>query len=233
MGILISRSIHFVTNKIMPEHRSTTICLLGPDGSGKSTLAKDLKQNYQRFFQKFNPGIKMVYFGWKPFLPTTKLLSLLLKKKKYNIVEKNNKIKKNVMHTVFQSLLFSYFFIEYLARYIWIILPLRDEKKIIILDRYFYDLFAHYQHASQSRWFCLLLKKFPQPDFIFLLDVPVEELLQRKQELPKEQLLQHQQKYHQLQKVIPLTAIDTTMDIEHSRNEIISKTWKLITRRLT
>lgn len=233
MSILISRSIHFLTNKIMPEHRSTTICLLGPDGSGKSTLAKSLKQEYQRFFQKFNPQIKMVYFGWKPFLPTTKLVSSLLKKRKYNVVEKSNTRKKNLLQKTSQSLLFSYFFIEYLARYIWIILPLRDEKKIIILDRYFYDLFAHYQHASKSRWCKNLLKKFPRTDYLFLLDVPVEQLRERKQELSKEQLLLHQQKYHQLQKMIPFFVIDTTNTIEHSRNEIISKTWKMIVRRLT
>lgn len=227
------RMVKMMVRTIFQKPKAVTVCLLGPDGSGKSTLAKQLKEEYQRFFKKFSPKTNIVYFGWKPFLPTTKLLSSLFKKRNYNVVEKSNTRKRNtISKSFFRSALFSYFFLEYLARYLWIIFPQRNKKRIMLLDRYFYDIYAHYQDAERSSFFCLLLKLFPRPDYTFLLEVPVERLLQRKQEMSKEQLQKHQERYQQLQKIIPLYRVDATKNIEVCKDEIISKTWRKISRRI-
>ena len=161
-----------------------TICLLGIDGSGKSTLVKELCSSLR---QK-NIDVQAYYFGWKPFLPTTKLFSHLFRVKSYRITSAFNIKKRNF--SILQEIVLCYFFVEYVARYLWI-----KRCSVIIFDRYFYDLYAHYSYAERSLVFPLLLRLFPRPDYLYILDVLPEISHQRKPEVDVAQVHEHRNRY--------------------------------------
>lgn len=214
----------------MSKRKATVICLLGPDGSGKSTLSKWLAVRYPLFLQKFNVTSRQHYFGWDPFLPLTKVISKLFKKKSYSIVAEANKQPRSF--SLSQELFFGYYYIEYLAKYFYFIFPRRWKKEVIIVDRYFYDLAVHYRYAEQSILLPLLLQLYPKPDFTFLLDAPVETLQQRKPEMEKDTLTEHRKRYITLQSRIPVTVLLTKISKEESGKAIINGSWKSILQRV-
>ena len=174
-------------------------------------------------------NIKTVYFGWKPFLPTTKLLSFILKKRNYQIADKmNNKDNpknksKEHKFSLFQEIMLTYYYIEYLSRYFFQLkLPsLFKNQKIILADRYFYDMYTHYRYAEESFIFPTLLKIMPRPDVTFLLEVDIQTAKQRKPEMDLDLLLEHYQRYQQLSKIIGARIVKTDQRLELSVNEIL------------
>src|SRR3989344_1414206 len=128
--------------------KSTIICFIGTDGAGKSTLINEVKKNLES-----KQKVDSVYFGWKPFLPTTKLLSLLLKKRDYQIAAKmNSKRNERKKFSFLQEIMLSYYYVEYLCRYLFQ-LKIAPKGDITLVDRYFYDMYAHYRYADQSHVF--------------------------------------------------------------------------------
>ena len=207
--------------------KSSVICLIGTDGSGKSTLVKELTERYKTLF---NADIENIYFGWKPFLPTTKLISLLLKKRDYKIAESMNK-KENVF-SFFQEVLFFYYYTEYLARYFFKIGRNFYKKKIIIVDRYLYDVYAHYDYAKKSKLFKILIKSFPAPDYVFFLDVDINTAKQRKPEIDINLLEAHRKNYSELSEIMNFKKIDTTKSIQECADEIVNSTKDIISMRI-
>lgn len=203
--------------------KNRIICFIGTDGSGKSTLISKTKKKLEE-----NKGIKVkeVYFGWKPFLPTTKLLSFILKKRKYQIADEMNNKSKNTEKSkisLFQEVMLSYYYIEYLSRYLFQLkLPfLFTKEKVILVDRYFYDMYAHYRYASTSNIFPILLTLMPKPKLTIFLDVDVETAKQRKPEMDINLLQEHHQRYQQLSKLINVKTVKTNQNVEHSVQEVM------------
>lgn len=200
------------------------ICFIGTDGSGKSTLLSETKKELEKD-QEIE--VKTAYFGWKPFLPSTKILSALLKKKNYQIADRMNR--KEQKFSLIQEVMLGYYFIEYLSRYFFQIkLPLlknfsKKKKQIMLIDRYFYDMYAHYRYANQSRIFPILIKLMPKPDSVIFLTVDVETAKQRKPEMDIDLLQEHYHRYHQLSNLnlIPIKTIKTDQEKQRSLQEIM------------
>ena len=193
--------------------KSKVICFIGTDGSGKSTLIREVSDAY------VNRGIrtKLVYFGWRPFLPTTKLFSYFFRKNGFKIVETSNK--KKAKFSLLQETMLLYYFFEYLARYFVEILL---SSKTMLVDRYFYDLYAHYDYAQTSRLFKYLMKLYPKPDCLFFLDAGVALAKQRKPEMDETLLEKHHKKYEELRKMIFAYKIDTSKNIKDCVDEIVN-----------
>jgi len=187
-----------------------TICFLGTDGAGKSTLIKKTSN----YFQLQNKKVKSVYFGWEPFLPTTKFLSKFLQKKNVQTTNQLNKKSKSK----FRIPMLSYFYIEYLARYVFQVKF--SKANIIILDRYFYDLFAHYDFAISNKFANFLLKIYPKPTHLFFLDIPPEVAKERKPEVNVDLLRIHRSRYLHLSNKIKFNTINTNKPIEECIREI-------------
>ena len=89
-----------------------------------------------------------------------------------------------------------------------------------MIDRYFYDMYAHYDYASRSKVFKLLMKLFPKPDYLFFLDVGAETAKKRKPEMDKELLEIHSQRYLELMSLVRAKRIDTSKGLESCLEEI-------------
>jgi len=184
------------------------ICLLGTDGSGKSTLSKEIAKKIDG---------KVVYFGWRPFLWSTKLISWIFKKKNYRIAESMNKSDKKF--SLVQEIMLVYYYIEYVFRYIFQV----AFRGTVVLDRYFYDMYSHYDYASRSKVFKVLMKIFPKPDYLFFLDVDVDIAKKRKPEMDITLLKMHKKKYLELVDILKIEKIDCSKSIGACVSEIIKR----------
>ena len=225
---ILLRSMKFFIRKF--KKQSTVICLIGVDGSGKSTLIELLSKRVEEFFDKLECTTQKLYFGWTPFLPTTTLISKILKKKKYSIVKEMNKSEKTF--SVVQELMLFYYYIEYLSKYLFTVFPQRFGKNVVLIDRYFYDMYVHYSYAKNSKIFSFLMKWYPQPDYTFFLDVPVSVLDARKDEMTVEELTLHRKRYQELQSQLHLPIINTEKSLEECVDQILEEAWKTIARRV-
>jgi|SRR3989344_3993455 len=212
--------------------KKVIISFIGTDGAGKSTLIAEVQK---RLEQQLKGKVKTVYFGWKPFLPTTKLLSFILRKKNYQIADKMNSknnnsfSEENKLH-LFQEIMLSYYYLEYLSRYIFQ-LRISSFKSIMLVDRYFYDLYAHYEYAKQSYVFPILLKMMPKPDLIFLLDVDVQTAKKRKPEMDLELLQKHHLHYQQLSSLINAKVVKTDLSLEQSLQQVLELSAEIINKK--
>ena len=198
------------------------ICFIGTDGAGKSTIISELKQKLE---QKYGSEVRAIYFGWKPFLPTTKLLSFILRKRNYQIADKMNSEnnKKEEKFSLFQEIMLSYYYAEYLFRYLFQLrMPSLLQRRITLVDRYFYDMYAHYQYAGKSVIFPILLKIMPKPDLTIFLDTSVQIAKQRKPEMDLQLLQRHYQRYQELSKLIGARAVKTDQKLEQSVHEVLT-----------
>ena len=207
--------------------KSSVICFIGTDGAGKSTLVREVAKRYKEIF-----GVKVssLYFGWRPFLPTTKLISYFFKKKGYRVAESMNKKRKRF--SLIQELMLHYYYKEYWARYLFKIWPKFYKKQIIVVDRYFYDMYAHYDYANRSKLFKFLIKLFPRPDYVFFLDIDVETAKKRKPEIDIELLTMHRERYLKLNRIMRLKTINTKKKVEECVNLVVEVTKEKIARRL-
>jgi len=121
--------------------------------------------------------------------------------------------------------------------------PYLDEKKIVVLDRYFFAN-AAYQGARSLSYQDILNenRKFaPEPDIVFLLDITAEEALERINN--RKALTNHYEKYENLKKVrkkymeiyekdtANIQLIDGSIEIESISDELLEKVLKLIKKR--
>ena len=183
------------------------ICFIGTDGSGKSTIVKEIAKRVDG---------RKVYFGWKPFLPSTKLISWIFRKKGYKIADDMNKKQKKFSFV--QEIMLVYYYVEYLARYLS---KIAFSSKPVVIDRYFYDMYAHYDYASRSVLFKYLMRIYPKPDYIFFLDVGVEDAKKRKPEMDIELLKMHRDKYIELSEILGIKRIDTRNSVLKTVVEIM------------
>ncbi|HLC75336.1 MAG TPA: hypothetical protein VJH88_05810 [Candidatus Nanoarchaeia archaeon] len=192
-----------------------TICFIGVDGAGKGTVIGALADH----FTSRNVDVKTYYFGWKPFLPTTRILSALFKKRDYKITEQFNKHRSQRMSIV-KEMALAYYFIEYFARYLYVRASRRHA--VLLFDRYFYDIYAHYDYGAASRVMPLLLRLFPRPAHLFVLDVAPDVAHQRKPEMAVELLKRHRNHYLTLAQKLKARVVSTDKSVHETMNEIIT-----------
>ncbi len=233
---LILKIIKSILRKLNPSRKGFLITLNGVNGSGKSSLSKNLIKSLEDLAKFKGVNINAYYFGWKPYLSVTKIISKNLKKKGTKLFkEKEQKQQSNII----KNLIYVYTFFEYLARYVFEIYPKLRKGEIIITDRYYYDNYGQYSNADKSFILKILIYLFPSPDKVFVLDADIEALMTRdkgqriyeketkeREVAPKVYLLEQKQRYIKLSKLLNCEVINTNNTLENTTKNVLNKIWK-------
>ncbi|MGH7496621.1 MAG: dTMP kinase [bacterium] len=221
--------------------RGALIAFIGPDGCGKSSITDAVRAEFRRA----TIATDVVYLGpWgQNHLPLFHLVRVLHLKPFYQ--EEKNKRDFNKRLAVepgrwqrlrlFMRGLFFYIFLalEMWFRYWVMVLPRLRRGRIVLADRYIYDLLVGYKnrplrHFQRLRaWLCRL---YPRPDFTVLLDARPEVIFARKPQFKVEQLEYIRHAYQELRKMFELYELDTSISVEKTladfRRDIPPRLWQ-------
>ena len=176
----------FKTNK----NKSIFVTILGPDGSGKSTLIENLERELKGAFRRSS---------------VFHLMPGILKKKK-NTGPVTDPHGKPPRSTVMSLLKLLYYLFDYNMGYLFKIRPLLIKSTLVMFDRYFDDIIVdprRYRYGGPLRAVRWIRKLIPKPDVVFILDVPEEEILKRKQEVSPEEVKRQREAYRNLALELP------------------------------
>ncbi len=210
------------------------VCFIGSDGSGKSTIvAKTLEMIRER---KKIKAIK-VYGGNSPVITKFAMIwgrRLFLKgSNMYSDYDKYLNSKKTFYkkaskfaHTYISLLIIEYYF-KLLFK---VIIPYKIGYSVIA-DRYVYDIIINNlaidKDLSVSQVNSLLDKFWlfiPRPDIIFLLQVPEEIALKRKNDIPSLSYLKIRNKfYEELTKSEKIIVLDGTLSILEIEKKVLDE----------
>jgi thymidylate kinase len=211
------------------------IALLGPDGSGKSTLATLIQE------KGMGPSV-CVYMGRDQFIiPTRRLIKWLrskIRKDRETSSKEVNPSPSSQLETLIpvrgrtRDILdvFRLFhdLADYYARYFFKNYLNCRKGFLVINDRYIYDMLSgseKVQRLPVVQW--IIMHLFPAPDYIFLLDAPVDAMYARKGEHTTELLTSMKEHILKLQDQLDnCYIIQTNRNPEESASEIISHIWR-------
>lgn len=216
------------------------IAFTGMDGSGKTLQARALSDSLAR------DGIdsRYVWSRWSPLFvrPAIGLGRLLLSRggasedEQYRSFRggKRRMFRRPVMARAWQTLAFLDYSVQVLVK-----IKLRSRKsKIVICDRYVHDLlvdlgtnFGYHQEEMPRLFEARLLTLFPQPDLVFLLDLPPEVAFERKEDVPLSYLRDRRALYLSLGKLPRVEILDGTASIQDVMNTIHQKTLNFLDSR--
>lgn len=151
------------------------VVVLGPDGAGKSTLIEHLKTNLARAFRRTN---------------CFHLMPSLLRRRNDSgpVTAPHGKPPRSKLVSLLKLV---YYFLDYAFGY-WVkVRPKLVKSTLVLFDRYYDDLLVdpkRYRYGGPMWLVKWLQRLIPQPDLYFVLDVPVEKLRERKQEVEPEEL---------------------------------------------
>jgi len=194
------------------------VCFVGIDGSGKSTLARSLTTIIEQ------RGVKCRYV-WMGFNDSFTIFRPVVAAAKGSVFRgsrhmeesrtKGMVVKSPVLSTIYQYLVLTDYIFQSSIR---VGLPLAMGRNVIC-DRYIYDLIvavAVLLDFSVDRTMALLdrcLAVLPKPDLVFLVDLPEELALQRKDDVVSLDFLSvRRDLYLQMAPQCGMTILDGTRD---------------------
>lgn len=177
------------------------VVFLGPDGSGKSTIAKRTLELASGSFH----GEKLYY--WRPGLfPEMGKLMQFWSPRKTGKCENPNPHAHKRGNPIKSLVRFFFYVIDYIIGFYFKIYPQVIQKKLIIMDRYYYDFLVdlHRYHFNIPKWLPKFFLPFiPKPDITFYLNTEPHELLKRKQELTFQELDRQVHAFQKFSSMIP------------------------------
>ena len=245
---LLNKLFSIIIRNLNFRRKGCLITLIGVNGSGKTTLVDETIKIFSPLTNSIN-GSFGYYFGYVPFTPWAKYLNQrnkLKKKELFKELIRDNKDKKNKKISYKEELFFMFNFIEYLFRYFFILYPKLVKNKLVITDRYFYDLYGQYTNSNKSKVLPILIKIFPRPNFVFILDSPINTIINRDKNINVKnksvkksstrkihsvKYLEDQLKrYNFLTDKINGVRLNTTKNLYDNVNTIIEQSWKKLLR---
>lgn len=205
------------------------ISLMGIDGSGKSSLGKLLCED-------LNTQGKPAVFVWATLRPV--LMKPFIKIAKFMLVRKHNKFEDYDRHMEVKNkgmkklrwthgIYFLVMMLDYLPQVMYKVLVPKMLGKHVICDRYYHDLVLDYCahiNAPVERALQLTRKigKFlPKPDLVYLVSVPPEVAMERKDDIPSlEYLSTRSSVYEQINNLVGGKFLDGTLALEENCKNI-------------
>ena len=246
---LSKKLVRSAMRRLSLQRRGCLISFIGVPGTGKTTLTRELLHQYEPITSFFH-GQSGYYFGWEPFSWYSKILSTLLKRRNRKIFDYVNdqkfeqeEINITFKKKIFMELLFVYNYLEYIQRYLFVIYPLLRKNKLVVTDRYFYDIYSQYIYAPKSLTLKLLMRTFPKPDYLFILTADTKTICSRGKNhliystIKKQSMRQptdpaiieiQKRRYETIKNMFAAEEIDTEQDKITNSRKIIQKSWETI-----
>ncbi|MDZ7289569.1 MAG: hypothetical protein ONB44_09060 [candidate division KSB1 bacterium] len=212
------------------KRRGVLVVLLGPDGCGKSTIIRMLREK----LRAASLPAEIVYLGpWgQSVLPLHKMLRFF-NLTPYRAEDKafyfghaaTREIPKGFALWRQNLKAWLYYLavaIELWYRYFALVLPKLRQGKVVLADRYIYDLLVGYKsrpmyyHRQIRRWLC---RHYPRPHLALLLDAPPEVIHQRKPQLSVENLVAVRATYASFAGEYDLQLLDTSVSVEKTLSD--------------
>lgn len=218
----------------MPK-RSFVICFTGVDGSGKTTHAKFLK----KYLEEHGYSCKYVWGASRPFLSYfffafTRVLGYWKRSKKNAYTDPLEYTPKHLL-AKFAKMWRFFLFIDYQLKALAKIRLHLLMGKVVICDRYFYDLFMELKISNVlSERFCLLVSRsMPKPLVTFLM-IASETLASSRRNFPPEFFLKRNGAFIEMAKTHGFIVIDSSTDMLENQRKIrqytLARTQKLENR---
>jgi thymidylate kinase len=162
--------------------RGVVVALIGTDGAGKSTVADGLHDRLRQY--GLHTG--SAYFGMaRGNLPGVGLARRTLK------VDQPSTAKDLLRRAA------AWFYAaEYVWRYLSLVAPQKRRKRVVIVDRWVYDLYESPWPGSPAAR--AVQRLVPEPDVLVLPDAPIEQIHARKPERPLADQSAQQERYRRL-----------------------------------
>jgi thymidylate kinase len=181
------------------------IAFIGPDGSGKSLVIRDISQQFAPAFRD------ILHFHMRP--------KFLSRRPTVEVPVTNPHGQSPREFFVSIAKIF-YYVADYFIGYVFHILPALIRTRLVIFDRYFYDLQVDSKRVRYGGpvWLLhLVARVVPSPDLVILLNAPAEVLWTRKQEVPfaevKRQTAAYLKLAHDLPSAIVVNASQPIPDV--------------------
>jgi len=211
---------------------SLIISFSGVDGAGKTTVIESFKRKLKENF-----GKDVVVLRHRPsILPHLSYFKYGPKKAKEKLKNSHPREGKNSSR-LSSFLRFSYYYLDYLLGHIYLAI-LRLRGKTILFDRYYFDFIVDSRRSNiviNSRMAEFLFKFVPKPHLNVFLFAPVGVILNRKKELPADEISMLTDKYLKLfdrlnrkykQRFISIKNIklnETLMKVEEEYRRILNR----------
>jgi len=221
-------------NRLIPLRRGALIVFLGPDGCGKSSLTDALRSEFCRASIR-TEIIHLSPWGQKA-LRLHKMVSRF-NPNAYRLRDKalyrgqwersENPGTLQLIRVYMKGLIFYLLHaIECWFCYLVSILPELRRGRIVLADRYIYDILVGYKNRpvhclhGLRKWIC---KHYPRPDLTILLDAPPEVIHLRKPEFDVSQLADIRRRYQEIARAFGFQCLDTSVSIDATLDDFRQK----------
>ena len=212
--------------KFFGKKRGIIVTFLGPDGAGKSTTIDAIRDR----LKDIGVSNKMAYLGpWGGSILNLQTIISLLHLKPYRddykafdkgrIAKKPGPLKgmQNVRFQTRSVLYYALLLFEMATRWLVLVLPLLRQGRLVLSDRYFYDILTGYKnkpidyHVKLRQRLCSF---YPKPDVGIVLDASPEVIYARKPQLTEKQLQQSRRVYAEIAREYGFYVLDTSSTVE-------------------
>ena len=191
--------------------RGVVVALVGTDGAGKSTTADGLAQRLHRY------GLRTAsaYFGMaRGNLPgvnlARRLLGVATPQNASSTTPSGPARTAATAHPTLRRVAAWFYAAEYVWRYVRTVAPHRARRRVVIVDRWVYDLRESPWPASRAGRVAERL--VPAPDVLVLTDAPVELIHARKPERTLAEQAAQQARYRRLMAERPARYAEVVVD---------------------
>lgn len=212
--------------------RGKIICFTGIDGSGKTTLAKYLTDELHRR----GVDTRYVYGRYQPaaLRPLMYLGKLLFFRNKnmfqdysdYAGSKKEAAREHTLLARLYQRLLFWEYALQLTFR---VSLPVTILNRTLVCDRYIIDTVVtdlavdfHYSEEEVEEVIREMYGRFPRPDVTFLIDLPEEIAMERKDDTPSVQYLEERRRLYLMSaETVGAVVLDGSLPRETIRESVL------------
>jgi thymidylate kinase len=187
------RAMHVLGRIVRPT--GAWIAFMGPDGCGKSVVIGAVKQQFAPAFRD------VLSFHLRPrALPGGAVAGTA-------VTDPHGQAPRGLIASIAKAF---YLAADYFLGYAMQIAPALCRTRLILFDRYIYDLLVdskRVRYGGPSWLLGLVARVVPRPDLIILLDAPAEILWSRKQEVPFDEVVRQRSAYLELARRLPSTVV--------------------------